>query len=283
MRHVKMQARAGEPARESRLAVGTVLELDRLRFHTQRRREQLPQPCPPHDESAGVAIEGKTTRPVVLGVREQRRRCANGFGRHHQARHHDVDVLAGVLGLTNHGRGVCTVSAKPRPAQPDSLRHRSVALTQRRIGADSTLLRGTRDSRRQTRDLLNVRLRRRTCWSAVACWSFMSWLPGKSAGWSASCSYLRKDRRTPGTTCTLLRCLTAAMKITGCSGPWPPREWARTRLSSPIERTGGSVRRSSSCAADCGPASCIRTAIGRTSSTLAPRGGWASPRSPRFT
>jgi len=31
------------------------------------------------------------------------------------------------------------------------------------------------------------------------------------------------------------------------------------------------------------PASCIRTAIGRTSSTPVPRGGWASPRSPQFT
>src|SRR5258706_183883 len=57
MRDVEVQVRAREPARESRLAVGTVLELDRLRFHTQTRREQLPQPCPPHDESSGAASD----------------------------------------------------------------------------------------------------------------------------------------------------------------------------------------------------------------------------------
>jgi len=98
-------------------------------------------------------------------------------------------------------QGCVHVSAKARPAQPDSLRRRSVALTQRRIGADSTLLRRTRDSRRQARDLLNVRFRRRTCWSGVACWSPCRGSWGR-AGWSASCNHLRKDRPA-GTTCTL--------------------------------------------------------------------------------
>src|SRR6266576_1818602 len=91
MRYVEVQVRVREPPRECRLAVCAVLELDRFRAHTQPHGEQLAQVCPREDESAGVAIEGKTPRPVALGVREQRRRRANGFGRGRQTRHHDLD------------------------------------------------------------------------------------------------------------------------------------------------------------------------------------------------
>src|SRR6266576_6488541 len=91
MRYVEVQVRVREPPRECRLAVCAVLELDRFRAHTQPHGEQLAQPCPREDESAGVAIECKTPRPVALGGREQRRRRANGFGRGRQTRHHDLD------------------------------------------------------------------------------------------------------------------------------------------------------------------------------------------------
>src|SRR5258705_13332357 len=105
MRDVEVQVGAREPARECRLAVGTVLELDRLRFHTQTRREQLPQACPPHDESAGVPDESKPKRPVAVGGREEGPRCANGFGGPPPAPHPHLAVLARGLGLPKYGKG----------------------------------------------------------------------------------------------------------------------------------------------------------------------------------
>src|SRR2546426_7319281 len=101
VRYVEAQVRVAATSRESRLAMHALGQFDRFRPRTQPFRKQLAQPRPRDGESAAVAIEGKAPCALSLRVREQRRRCANGFRPNLQPGHGDLDLVNRYLGHRN--------------------------------------------------------------------------------------------------------------------------------------------------------------------------------------